>query len=232
MAFQSSNVKSFSEIFSQGTVISISGASGTGKTSLALYLIAEILKKSESSIWIQASEPFPKSRLESMYNAQRTKLKFLLSQIYIAPGKIFSSYPNQFHFLEKFVSDEYIYPPDLRFLVIDNISHHLRFYLSTMTEIKDKAHLLDEFYDSLLYPLIIRCQREKITLILIHEVSFNFKEQKNVPFFYKLYNRIKGVTISLNQSIYTKERTMELIFHDNKTLSLPFKIEDNGFVFL
>ena len=175
MAFQSSYAKSFSEIFSQGTVISISGASGTGKTSLALYLIAEILKKSESSVWIQASEPFPKKRLETMYNAQRAKLKFLLNQIYITPGKIFSSYLNQSHFLEKFVSDEYVYPPDLRFVVIDNVSHHLRFYLSTMTKIKDKTLLLDEFYDLLLYPLIIRCQREKITLILIHEVSFNFK---------------------------------------------------------
>ncbi|MFX1324096.1 MAG: AAA family ATPase [Promethearchaeota archaeon] len=215
-------------LLSGGKIISISGESGTGKTTLAMFLVGEILtsKFSGSCVWISASERFPKNRLNSMYTGK--KREYLLSNIYVTPLCI--SYDDQFALLTKIASETYIFPLDIRFVVIDNISHHLRFYISTIEDVGKRFLILDAFYDALLFPLFVKCQREKIDLLLLHEVSFNFKAQKNLPFFHKLYDRIKGVNISLHKSPTTKER--DLTIHlDNHILTVPFKIQEKGFEF-
>ena len=128
------------------------------------------------------------------------------------------------------VNENFLFPPDLRFIVLDNISHHLRFEISKVDDIRKRTSILDDFYNNILCPLILRCQREKITLILLHEVSFNVKLQKTLPFFHSLYKRIKGVNISLIKSSISKERVMKIEI-GKEIASLYFQLKDGGFRF-
>ncbi|MFX1375184.1 MAG: hypothetical protein ACFFA0_05175 [Promethearchaeota archaeon] len=76
-----------------------------------------------------------------------------------------------------------IFPPHLKFIVINSISYNLLYELSNKQDIKEKVFLLDQFCENLLYPLILSRQRENITLLLIHEVPFNISTQQNSAFF-------------------------------------------------
>ena len=72
-------------------VISISGKSGTGKTTLGLQLVGTILTSEKpydsSCIWIQASEQFPKKRLVSLFKDSPGKIHYLLKNIFVYPEK-------------------------------------------------------------------------------------------------------------------------------------------------
>ncbi len=234
MTLQSLVLRRFDELFQKNSIISISGESGTGKTSLALYLITHSLTSksanNNSCFWIQASEQFPKKRLMSMNKGNNERCNYLLNNIYIAPKRILSSYSEQTHFLNNVADDSFLFPPDLKFIVIDNISHHLRFQISKNSDMKLRTTILDDFYNNNLCPLILRCQREKITLILIHEVSFNVKLQKTLPFFNSLYKRIKGVNISLIKSPISNEREMQIEV-GKKVILLNFQMDNYGFNF-
>ncbi|MFX1346706.1 MAG: hypothetical protein ACFFAI_16540 [Promethearchaeota archaeon] len=232
MALQDMVLKGFEQIFQNHTILSISGESGTGKTSLALYLVSKSLVNSKNScFWIQASEQFPKKRLISMYNNDKETCDYLLNNIYITPSCVIPLYSEQNKLLRKITHQNFLFPPDLRFIVIDNISNHLRFEISKANDIRKRTSMLDNFYDNILCPLIIRCQRENIALILLHEVSFNVKLQKTLPFFHSLYKRIKGVDIYLNNSSISKERVMKIEI-GKEIASLNFQLNNNGFSFL
>ncbi|MFW9880677.1 MAG: hypothetical protein ACFFG0_47020 [Candidatus Thorarchaeota archaeon] len=229
-------LKGFEQIFKHQSVISISGESGTGKTSLALYLVSYLLihdniNNDSSVLWIQAGEEFPKKRLISMYRDQKEKCDYLMQNTFIIPPKVISSYSEQNKFLSEIVDNKFLFPPDLKFIVIDNISHHLRFEISKVDDIRKRSSLLNDFYDTLLCPLILRCQRENIVLILLHEVSFNVKMQKTLPFFHSLYKRIKGASIYLSRSPVSNERKM-IIEVGKKVASLFFQLNNNGFNFI
>ena len=175
MSMQDVVLKSIEKVFQDYSIISIAGESGTGKTSLALFLVGQSLNFKNSCFWIQVSESFPKNRLISMYKDQKEKCDYLLNNVYITPSKVISLYSEQNNLLGKIANNKFLFPPDLRFIVIDNISHHLRFEISKVDDIRKRTSILDGFYDNILCPLILRCQRESITLILLHEVSFNIK---------------------------------------------------------
>ena len=235
MAFQKSVMNGIEDIFHESALISISGKAGTGKTSLSLFLIGNFLTSlipyDGCCVWIQASEPFPKNRLGSMFRSNDNKLKYLTNNIFITPGSgPYSTFDIQLEALKRFSRSKYLLPPDIKFIVIDNISHHLRFRFSQINDITQKAYLINEFYDTVLNPLIFRCQRENINLILIHEVSFDVKTQQTRPFFAKLYERIRGVHISLLKSFISNQRTMELKFN-NTQISIKFNLVDSGFTF-
>ena len=93
-----------------------------------------------------------------------------------------------------------------------------------------RSYVINNFYDRVLNPLILRCQREKVNLVLIHEVSFDVKSQRTRPFFSKLYDRIRGVHIFLSKSFSSNQRTMELAY-SNKQLKFNFTLVSNGFIF-
>jgi RecA/RadA recombinase len=226
MQVQKPLIEYLENIILNHSVVSISGESGTGKTSFALYIMGKLIEDPSCCIWIQASELFPKARVTAMFRSDQEKTTYVLRNTLIAPPRPFQSYSDQTTFFLSF--GDSLVPPYLKFMVIDNISHHLRYELSTKMEIQEKVRLLDEFYESVLYPLILKCQREKVILILIHEVSFDINTQQNRPFFYKLYERIKGVQIVLNKSLFSKERTMD-IDTGKKTVSLGFAIKEDGF---
>ena len=236
MEFQESVMRSIEDLFHNNTLISISGKSGTGKTSLSLYLVGKFLTSTQpyegSCVWIQASESFSKKRLGTLFSKNKEQLMYLTNNIFVTPGHgPFNSYQQQVEKLERFSKKDFLLPPDVKFIVIDNISHHLRFQFSLLSDIKEKSYLINTFYETILNPLIFRCQREKINLILLHEVSYNVESQRTRPFFSKLYERIKGLHISLIDYFFSNRRMMEITFNSSH-LSLNFNIVDRGFEFV
>jgi len=164
MELETSIFELFEELLKHCSVISISGEAGTGKTSFALYLIGNLLDMDGSCVWIQASEIFPRNRLVTMF--QDNKRQYLLENIFITPkARTFNSYHDQLNFLKQIASTNLNMPSDLQFIVIDNISHYLRLEFANVGDIKKKVDLLDRFYENVLYPLILKCQRQSISLV-------------------------------------------------------------------
>jgi len=235
MTFQESVINSIKNLIYKNRLISISGKAGTGKSSLSLFLIGKFLTSNipyeGSCVWIQASELFPKKRLNSIFSNDNTKLKYLTENIFITPGNYpYSTFDIQVEALKNLSKNNYLLPPDIKFIVIDNISHHLRFKFSQINDINQRACLVNNFYDLVLNPLIFRCHREKINLILIHEVSFRVEAQQTRPFFSKLYDRLKGVQITLSKSFISNQRKIELNC-TNTQRSYKFDLVENGFNF-
>ena len=231
-AIDLSNITSLFDILRDRRIISISGESGTGKTTLALQLIAYTLSfedvTDENCVWIQASEQFPKKRLQSFFKSSPGKFDVLLKKIFLYPvTSPFMSYEDQSAFLTTLRS--VILPFNTKYLVIDNISHHLRFAASCCSNFNQKTALLDEFFSSQLFPLIMRCLREEIVLILIHEVSFDPKLGKNRMFFNKLYSRINSVNVSLSKPFNSKTKRMELVSKEDQISNkLKYEIKNGG----
>ena len=231
-----SNITSLFELLKERRIISISGESGTGKTTLALQLIASALTQEDSqedtfddhAVWIQASEQFPKKRLRSFFKSSNGKFNSLLKKIFLYPtSPSFLSYQEQSAFLKTLGS--VMLPFSTKYIVIDNISHHLRFAASCCSDIKQKTKVLDEFFASQLFPLVMRCLREEIVLVLLHEVSFNPKLGKNQPFFNKLYSRINSVNVYLSKSFNSNAKQMDLLSRDEEILKgLKYKIKERG----
>ena len=128
------------DLFHENRLISISGKAGTGKTSLSLYLIGNLLTSltpyDGSCVWIQASEPFPKKRLGSMFRNDEGKLEYLTNNIFVTPGNgPYTTFDLQLEALKRLSKNNYLLPPDIKFIVIDNISYHLRFRFSQINDI-------------------------------------------------------------------------------------------------
>jgi len=226
------NITSLFDLLRERRIISISGASSTGKTTLALQIVASALSCGggidEHCVWIQASEQFPKKRLHTFFKSSPGKFDHLVKKIFLYPvTSPFLSYEDQSAFLTTLGS--IILPFNTKYLVIDNISHHLRLASSSCSNFRQKTALLDIFFSSQLFPLIMRCLREEIVLILIHEVSFNPKLGKNQPFFNKLYSRINSVNVSLSKPFNSKTKRMKVVSKDNKiTSELKYQILERG----
>ena len=65
------------------------------------------------------------------------------------------------------------------------------------------------------------CQRENISLLLIHESSFNPNLNQNKPFFYKLYDRIKSIDINLTRDLVTREKIMNIVKDESLKTTKP-----------
>ena len=228
------NIASLLDLLRGRRIISISGESGTGKTTLALQLIASIMTQDDAFdtqvVWIQASEQFPKKRLRAFFKSSNGKSDALLKKIFLYPTSTpFLSYEDQSFFFNTLGSA--VLPFDTKCLVIDNISHHLRFAASCYSNFRQRTALLDEFFSSQLFPLIMRCLREEIVLVLIHEVSFDPALGKNQMFFNTLYSRINSVNVCLSKpfNFTSKTKRMELKLRDKEiTSELKYKILEKG----
>ncbi|MBY8978771.1 MAG: hypothetical protein KGD72_00140 [Candidatus Lokiarchaeota archaeon] len=226
-----SNISSLFDLLKERRIISVSGESSTGKTTLALQMVASSMNcegAEDHCVWIQASEQFPKKRLHTFFKNSPGVFDNLVKKIFLYPvTSPFLSYEDQSTFLATLGS--VILPFNTKFLVIDNISHHLRFAASSCSNFKQKKAILDEFFSSQLFPLIMRCLREEIFLILIHEVSFSPALGKNQPFFNKLYSRINSVNVCLSKPFNTKTKRMELLSRNKQiTSELKYEILDRG----
>ena len=201
-------------------IISISGESGSGKTTLALHLVASILSQSQPSctIWIQSSELFPSKRLLTLFQNDLETLSLLEKNIFVTPDKhTFLSYEAQTEFITNLFSNDTVLPPNLKCIVMDNISHHLRYKLSKYSEIKDRTQLLNRFFEDQLFPLICYCQRQSIYLLLIHENSYDPTFKRNRVFSHKLYDKINTISIELSSYWYKYEKRRRLnVYNQNK----------------
>ena len=185
----------FNRFFSRKTVISIYGASGAGKSTLSLQVIGALLTYSEPyedcCVWFQASEAFSKKRLHQMFKDKPYELGYLTKNIFVIPPEgPCISYSQQADVISKLVKKNSILPYNLKFIVIDNISHHLRFEIMKTEGFSGYSTLVNLFFSEQLYPLIMFCEREAIKLIIIHEVSYNPASNKILPFLNKLFSRI------------------------------------------
>ena len=206
-------------------LISIAGKSGTGKTTLALQLVSTLITIEipfrDQGVWIQASEQFPKKRLRSLIKSYPENVNYILKNIFVAPGiKPFSNYQEQSAYFRRFKI--MIFPNNVKIIVIDNISHYLRYFIGFNSDFKKRTAVLDEFFSVQLFPLIMRCLREKIILILIHEVSFDPNSCKTKPFFSKLYDRINSININLSKTLGSGVKQMEV---RSKSISKKFFYE-------
>lgn len=217
-------------------IISISGESGTGKTTLALQLVGKLLTYEEpftdSCIWIQASERFSLKRLTQIFQEQSKKLEYIQDNIYVIPQKKpIQTYEQQVSIIENVINPHTIAPPSLKYIVIDNISYHLRYKLTQYGNIKDISSLLNTFYETQLMPLILFCKKNRIILILIHEVTYSPKLQRIRPFFYKLYDRINTIDIFLSHIYNSEKRNLQILFKNIKW-NFQFHLEQNGIRFV
>jgi len=227
----SSIIKNVQDLVLKKKIVSISGESGTGKTTLALQLATSLLLDNlpyhHQCLWVQASEQFPKKRLETMFHGKNDELQYLHSNIFLIPETIIKTYQEQFYLLIHF--EQKNLPPDLKVMVIDNISHHLRFEIAQTNEINKISVIKNAFYDELLFPLIMYCQRENIVLLLLHEVSSDVESGTTKPFFSSLYNRITGGSIFLNRHLINRELIMK--FSNSKVdKQMKYKISNEGLV--
>jgi RecA/RadA recombinase len=217
-------------------ILSISGESGTGKTTLTLQLVGSLLTHEQpfqdSCVWVQASELFSLKRLSQLFQEYDNKLEYIQNNIYLIPQKNpIHTYEQQASIIHNIISPKANIPPSLRYLVIDNISHHLRYKITQYHSSKDISSILDSFYETQLMSLLLFCKQAGIVLILIHEVSYNPKDQYNRPFFHKLYDRIKTIDMVLNK-IYNKEIKNLSVFFNTLKWNFQYTIETNGIKFI
>jgi len=222
------------KLISKKKIISISGQSGSGKTTLAQFLIGNLMTEEEPyngcCLWIQTSENFSKKRLFRMFNAYPKRLGYLKENIFITPKvKPCSTYLEQSNTLKK-LSEEIFLLSNLKFIVIDNISHHLRYEVLRLSDIESRISMMNNFFDFQLYPLIMLCEREEINLVLIHEISYSHNKDKEMTFFYKLYNRIDSLNISLKKEYISQEKIME-INYDELNWAFKYFLVDQGLKF-
>lgn len=180
----------------KGKVISISGPSASGKTTLALQIAASILE-GEKTIWIQASERFSRKRVDSLFgNDGSQKAKVMKNTYLLPPTHTVLSFDELSDLLSNLCDQDL--PPGIRFIVIDNISHHLRHALYQYNDINQRSRIVNVFFDDVMFPLIMRCFREQIHLVLIHEVSQDVETGRTRSFYYKLFNRIESLEIKFS----------------------------------
>lgn len=217
-------------------ILSLSGESGTGKTTFALQMVGNFLTHTypfeECCIWVQASEIFPIRRFSRVFDNSLDKYNYLQKNILITPfNTTLNNYKNQSEFLTNFINELTILPPNLRYIVVDNISHHLRFEISKYKDIKLITSLIDDFYEFQLMPLIMFCQREGICLLLIHEVSYDPNSGQNRTFLYKLYDRVNTIKIELSNRCNNQNKSMKILFKDYSWM-FDYALQHNGLVTL
>ena len=220
------------KLLTHHNIVSISGESGTGKTTLAIQLVGTLLTYevpfTDSCIWVQASELLSLKRLTQVFQEQNKKLEYVQNNIYVIPQeRPVHTYEQQSSIIQQIIGPTAIIPPSLKFIVIDNISHHLRYKLTQYHSPKDITSLLDTFYETQLMPVILFCKRNDIILILIHEVTFSPKYQCNRPFFYKLYDRIRTIDIVLSKVNNSEKKNLH-IFLDTLKWNFQFILKQKG----
>ena len=221
------------ELILSKKLINVSGSSGSGKTTFVLEIVSNFLlqdiNNENSCVWIQACEQFPKKRLSTMFQATSQDLIYLKLHFFIIPkSSVCRSLQEQNKIIKKMLSTPLSLPPDVKFIVIDNISHHLRYERSLNKDFQNASELLDSFYEEVMMPIMLFCLREDIYLFLIHEISYNPDINRSQPFFWKLYERLNMVNITLESDWYQKTNILK-IFDEKNYLELPYVIYDMGF---
>jgi len=232
MISQNKFVAGFRDLARKNLVISIAGESGLGKTSLALYLIGNLLPiENASCVWVQASELFPKKRMISMFQKNTSVLDYLNNNLFIVPKSSCKDQSSLNDTIKLFFSRETVLPPNIKYVVIDNISHHLRYRLEQIQDINGRILCVNDFFYSFLQPFLSYCATNNVIPILIHEMSFNPGLNQNKMFFYKLFERIESLFLSLRKSYRSNGLNVITITHKKCEWNLKYKLSTDGFDF-
>jgi ABC-type Fe3+/spermidine/putrescine transport system ATPase subunit len=215
----------------QSEIISISGPSASGKTTLALQIISNLIdpEEQEKTIWVQASEHFPKRRLDALLLGNSSQKKYVLQNTFIFPSNhVLSSFEEQQEILKSLTTQ--LYPPGTKYFVIDNISNHLRLSISLKRDLSQCSKLVNQFFNEVLFPLIMRCKREKIHLIMIHEVSQDPHSGENHRYYNKLFERIESLSFSFQGLIRFRTQLLRITPRKNLNNSyrLFYELRDEG----
>ncbi len=164
-----------------------------------------------------------------MFKLEPKRLNYLKHNFFVKPqGRVMTSYSEQESILKDLTRLDKILPPNLKYLVIDNISNKLRFELSENSDLGTRSLIANEFFHCQLVPLINFSVRARVKLILIHEVSYSPNLNKTLLFFHKLYDRIESLNIFLSQSFATKKRQLQIFVKDQKKI-LDYSLSSEGF---
>ncbi len=183
------------------------------------------------ALWLQLSERFSSKRLSNILVKNVEKLNFVKEHTLISPedGPC-KNYEDQCFLFKEILSPNF-YVPDLKFIVLDNISHHLRYELSKYNDIKNIVSLKNNFFQSYLFPLMMMCERREIILILIHEATYVPILYKNKPFNYKLYDKIDDLLhILMKEDEINSGNYFMQISNTRLTYNLNYLIKNEGFI--
>ncbi|TXT58838.1 MAG: putative DNA repair and recombination protein RadB [Promethearchaeota archaeon] len=179
------------------------------------------------AIWIQASELFSKNRFITLFKDQPNAFDYMQNHTLILPKGTCKDYYQMSILLNKLSGQEMVLPPNIAVIVIDNISHHLRFEIGKVEDVQLTVSLLDDFFDSVMMPLFFFCGSQKIKLVLIHEVSYNPKQNKTIMFNHNLFGNIKAFNIELVQETNIKQKVINYHFYD-RTASFRYELTSKG----
>ncbi|TFF97003.1 MAG: hypothetical protein EU547_05555 [Promethearchaeota archaeon] len=235
------SIKKISSILlKQFSLINVYGKSGTGKTTYAMQLLWNFFPtnftKNRSNfqtlqepifVWVQGSERFPKKRLKEMYKNNKTKLNYLQTHILLYPKFLITSYEELCSRLIQFPDKHSSLPFNPTAIIIDNISHYLRLEISKYDDISLVTALLDDFFDTVIVPLIFYCGRRGIILILIHEVTYNPRKDEVVMFNHHLFSNLKSLNIKLEKDPISKKQTISFHYQNYKR-SFNYKLQREG----
>jgi len=211
-------------------MIQVSGDPGSGKSTFVQFLVGHLISNKEnlsSALWVNAGTPFSYKRLEDNFKDTPEKLPYIKSNIFLTN---ISTYKKQQHLVNELSTIENFFPLNAKFLIFDSISRNFRLKLMEFEEIKNKVKLINTFFTEQIYPLQMLASYIKINLILIHEVSYKPKLNKNVKFLHNLFNRIDSIAINLSKNS-KEEHIFRLKYHNIKLLSY-YKLSTNGFEFI
>jgi hypothetical protein len=223
-----------SSLLKQFSLINIYGKSGTGKTTYALQLLLHFLPQrlfdqrlEPRFVWVQASEKFPKKRLIEMYRDDTHLLQYLQTHILLYPQYLIGNYDELCGRLNSLFENSDTLPFIPAAIVIDNISHYLRLEISNYKDVSIITNLLDDFFDMIIVPLCFYCGRRGITLILIHEVTYDPKQDKTVMFNHNLFSNLKSLNIKLEKSPITNRQVISFHYKGN-VKSFRYQLQKKG----
>lgn len=208
-------------------VLNISGKAGVGKSSFIQWLVGNMIsKKLRSCVWISAGKKFSARRLNELFQKNEKKLNYLKNQFFTIHV---TSYFDQFDKIKKIASSVIQMPPEIQFIVVDNVSFHIRYLLSTINDVKKTVKLIDSFFEKQIFPLKMFASRIKAKLIFVHEVSYNPKLDKTIKFLPGVFNRIESINITMISD--EKNDNYIEISAEGGLKTLQYKINNEGFEF-
>ena len=220
----------FDPFYKEYPLISVHGHPHAGKTTYAMMLSAHIVSKCAPNlsycIWIQASEPFSVKRFKSLFTL--AEAPELLSKFLIIPkmGSC-ANYSDQLRVIQRITDQSIPLPTNVRVIVIDNISHHVRYKRNSFEGLAELSRFHNDFYNQQLFPLYMFCKRNQIVLILIHEATSDVKTGEITRFFRSLYDRIASLNIELCNSLGRDTKTMR-VSYDPFTFHCAYTISSSG----
>jgi hypothetical protein len=149
----------------------------------------------------------------------------------VVPGKrIIQNFTHQEIIFQTIIENLPIEPRRIKYIIVDNISHHLRKKILETNNIKKVTDFLDNFFNQQLFPLISFSLLHKIQMILIHESTYNPENEQEEAFSFNLFSRIDSLWIIMKKKVTGKEKIFE-IKNSGSVNQFHYIIDAHGIIF-